>query len=76
PVTSEEAFSMISELRLRPLLEGYRGMPRVDTGRLSSAISKFSDVACSEGVVELEVNPLIVDGPKLYAVDARAVLSA
>ncbi|MGC9015180.1 MAG: acetate--CoA ligase family protein [Conexivisphaera sp.] len=75
PVTSEEAFSMISELRLRPLLEGYRGMPRVDTGRLSSAISKFSNVACSEGVVELEVNPLIVDGPKLYAVDARAVLS-
>jgi acyl-CoA synthetase (NDP forming) len=74
PVTEDEALSMLSELRLRPLLEGYRGMPRADMRRLSSAIAAFSDAACSPGISELEVNPLIVDGPRIYAVDARASL--
>lgn len=74
PVTREEALSMLMELRARPLLEGYRGLPRADLDRLSSAISDFSDAACSDGVEEFEVNPLIVDGRSLYAVDARAAL--
>ena len=74
PVTEGEALEMLSELRLRPLLEGYRGMPRADMHRLSSAIAAFSDAACSPGISELEVNPLIVDGPRIYAVDARASL--
>jgi succinyl-CoA synthetase beta subunit len=49
-------------------------MPRADMHRLSSAIAAFSDAACSPGISELEVNPLIVDGPRIYAVDARASL--
>ncbi len=75
PVTRDEALSMLSELRLAPLLEGYRGMPRADLERLSHVISRFSDLACSEGVEELEVNPLIVSGQRAYAVDARASIS-
>ncbi|MGC9191712.1 MAG: acetate--CoA ligase family protein, partial [Conexivisphaera sp.] len=76
PVTDEEALSMLSELRLRPLLEGYRGAPRADLHRLSAAISRFSDAACSAGIEEFEINPLIVSGASLYAVDARASLSS
>jgi succinyl-CoA synthetase beta subunit len=63
---------MLSELRLRPLLEGYRGMPKADLGRLARAISALSDAACSPAISEFEVNPLMVDGDRLWAVDARA----
>jgi len=72
PVTELEAREMLSELRLRPLLEGYRGMPKADLGRLARAISALSDAACSPAISEFEVNPLMVDGDRLWAVDARA----
>jgi len=75
PVTEGEALEMLSELRLRSLLEGYRGMPKADLGRLARAISKLSDAACSPAISEFEVNPLIVDGERLWAVDARASIT-
>jgi succinyl-CoA synthetase beta subunit len=47
-------------------------MPKADLGRLARAISALSDAACSPAISEFEVNPLMVDGDRLWAVDARA----
>ena len=59
------------------LLEGYRGMPGADIGRLAQAISDVSRFAADhrDTVAELDVNPLICTGGRITAVDALIVIS-
>ena len=65
------AMRMLDSLALRPLLDGHRGAPAVDVGRLALTISRFSLLACDLGdlVREIDVNPLVC-GRDIAAVDA------
>ena len=65
---------MLRELRLYPVLEGYRGAPRADIAAAAQAIAAFSDFAMASAawLAEAEANPLIVCAQDhgAYAVDA------
>jgi acetyl-CoA synthetase len=75
PVTPDEAAAMLRGLKGVKLLEGFRGMPAVDTGRLAQVVSDVSRFAADlrDCVAELDVNPLICAGDRVTAVDALVV---
>jgi acyl-CoA synthetase (NDP forming) len=72
PLTDLDAASMIEELRGAPMLRGYRGNVPADEAALRDALLRLSALVglCLE-VQELDVNPLIVGGRGVCAVDAR-----
>lgn len=77
PVDAEEIDAMLSELRIRPLVEGYRGRKGADRSALMRAVTGLA--ACfldHPEIEELEINPLFAGTDGVYAVDARATLSA
>jgi acetyltransferase len=76
PIDEDEARAMLDELRLAPLLHGIRGEPAVDLPTLVGTIARFSRLAAGEPALEeIEINPLIVSGSGVVAVDARATMS-
>jgi len=79
PVDEEEAREMLQELRLYPLLDGYRNSRKADIGELSRVIRAISDAAVdlSDDVDEIEVNPVIVrpEGAGAIAVDCIVKLT-
>ena len=76
PVTPSEAEALLRQLKGIKLLEGFRGMPAADIGRLSIVISNVSRFAADhrDSVRELDVNPLICAGDRITAVDALIVV--
>ncbi len=62
----------VLSLRSAPLLRGFRGRPAADLEALVSAIGAVADYAYehSERLLELDVNPLLVDAHGCVAVDA------
>jgi acetyltransferase len=69
---------MLSELRTKPLLDGFRGAPRADVPSLARLIAQISEfaVACRDRVSEVELNPVIVhaEGKGCTIADALIVL--
>jgi hypothetical protein len=59
-------------LRSAPLLQGFRGRPAVDLDALVQAIRAVADYAGehAEQLLELDVNPLLLDAQGAVAVDA------
>lgn len=75
PLSSEEAQSMITSLRLFPLLQGVRGRPPADLKALVDAVVRLSELAWHhEEIQELDINPLFVDDKGCWAVDCRMVI--
>lgn len=62
PVTEDEAGDMLRQLRIYPLLTGYRGSVPSDVGSLTRLISQVSALLPRTGspIVEIELNPVIV----------------
>lgn len=62
PVSPEQALEMIGEVKLSPLLQGYRGAPPADIEALARAIAGLSDLAMAAGdtLESIDVNPFIV----------------
>lgn len=62
PVTPELAREMIGEVKLSPLLQGYRGALPADVDALAAAIAGLSDLAMAAGdtLESIDVNPFIV----------------
>ena len=75
PFGQATARRLLDRLRLRRLLDGFRGAPPVDIARLSAVIAAFSVLAAdlSDRVAEIDVNPLIA-GPDVFALDALFVV--
>ncbi|HPA88425.1 MAG TPA: acetate--CoA ligase family protein [Quisquiliibacterium sp.] len=74
PVDLAGAHAMIGEVRAMAALRGFRGRPAGDLDALAEAIVRLSGIAQRPelGVVEAEINPLIVHraGEGVTAVDA------
>jgi acetate---CoA ligase (ADP-forming) len=62
PVSADEAHLMLRELRSFPLLEGWRGSPPADLGRLTELVAEVSAFAVAFGdtIQEIELNPVLV----------------
>ena len=74
PARDDEFATMISSLKIHPLLNGYRGSEAGDVPALLATLQSVSDfvVKRRESLVELEINPLLVrpKGKGVCAVDA------
>jgi succinyl-CoA synthetase beta subunit len=77
PLTRADALGALRALRLFPLLDGYRGASPVDLNTVAEVIVKVGDMAAILGrtLVELDINPLMVRGDRIVAVDARATIA-
>ncbi len=72
PISQDEAMQMINSLKGVKMLEGARGTKPVDKTRFADIISRVS-LLCqlAPEIVEMDINPLLADGDKILAVDAR-----
>jgi acetyltransferase len=67
--------NMIGRTRVARLLQRFRHMPPVDEAALEKVLLRISEMVCElPQVMELDINPLIVDEQGLAAVDARVVV--
>ena len=77
PITTDDARSMLGELKSAALLDGFRGAPVADKDALISAVVALGDFYLNHRHVlaDLEINPLMVRpaGEGVCAVDIRAV---
>jgi acetyl-CoA synthetase (ADP-forming) len=78
PVTREEAREMLSELRIAPLLFGTRGQGQLDIEAIVDVITRIGGengliLTHEDSIVELDINPLLVDTSGVCAVDVRIV---
>ncbi len=72
PIGAGEAEKMLSRLKIRPLLTGYRGRPGVNRDRLVEILERLSFLAAVlDDIRELDINPLMVNARGCLAVDAR-----
>jgi hypothetical protein len=78
PVSVAAAASMLGRLRGQRLLDGFRDLPAVDRAGLAAVISAVSRFIADhpDRVAELDLNPLIVSGLAIVAVDALLVRPA
>lgn len=75
PLNERLARRMLESLRAWPLLQGYRGRPRVNVERLVEILMRFSYlVADYPEISEIDVNPLLVTPREVVALDARVVV--
>ncbi len=75
PLSERLARRMLESLRSWPLLQGYRGRPRVNIERLIEVLMRVSYLAADyPEIQELDINPLLVGKDDLVAVDARVLL--
>jgi acyl-CoA synthetase (NDP forming) len=62
PIRPEDALEMISELKGKAILEGFRGRPRVDVRSLTRVLLQVGRMAVDlkEVLISLDLNPLLV----------------
>lgn len=75
PVTPDEVEVMLGELRGSRLLDGFRGAPAIDRAAVAKAVAAIGDAALALGpqLVALEINPILVHGARVEALDALAI---
>lgn len=75
PFTRLEATEMIDETAASKLLDGYRGLPKVDRERLATFLVRVGKFAASTPRLrELDLNPVIANADGVFPVDVRIVL--
>jgi acetate---CoA ligase (ADP-forming) len=74
PISLPDARAMIEEIKGAKLLNGYRGMEKMDCEAIAAALMSVAGLSLDlgEGVRELDINPLIVnpEGKGVRVVDA------
>lgn len=75
PLTRSDAATMVRSLATYPLLDGYRGAPRVSVPALEDLLLRISAlVEAHREVAEIELSPVIVNPNGAVIVDARVRL--
>ncbi len=75
PIDRTEALEMMSEVKGFPLLTGFRGDTIKDVFAIADVLVKLAEIVeKTDGLKELEINPLMVYEEGIMAVDARARL--
>lgn len=73
PITRKDAKDMLKELKAYKILKGYRGKG-VNLELLEKILVNVGRLAVKEDISELDINPLIIDKNRGYAVDARVII--
>ena len=74
PIKKREALDMISEIKGFPVLKGIRGRKPASIEAIIDVLISVSEIAEKEKIIELDINPLIVNENGAVAVDARAMM--
>ena len=78
-ISEEQALGLLKQLKSWPLLDGYRGKPKLDVSAVVQAMIGFSMMVASLGerLLEAEINPLLVmeAGQSAIAADAVVILA-
>jgi len=74
PIHLKNAEAMYEEIKARHILEGARGMPKVNRKRLQEILVYVSEFVHNFPVKEMDINPLVVTKNGLKAIDVRIVL--
>ena len=70
PLTRSRAERMVAGLRVSRLLDGWRGQPAVDVSSLVDTIMRVAELATTERLLELDINPLLVRVDGVVGLDA------
>ncbi|MES2258452.1 MAG: acetate--CoA ligase family protein [Pseudomonadota bacterium] len=78
PLTPADVKEMLGSLRGAKLLQGFRGGKPADLDAVAQAVARIGDAALALGtdLVSLEINPLLVDGDRVEALDGLCIWSA
>jgi len=72
PLNKNEALSMIQSLKSYKILQGIRGQKGADEQKLAEIMLRLSALLhFAPEIIELDLNPLLAEGEKIIAVDAR-----
>ena len=75
PLRQLSAKNMLSQIRGRKILEGFRGEPPADVDALQACLERLSQLVVEFPIIkELDINPLMVYSKGAVAVDARIIL--
>jgi acyl-CoA synthetase (NDP forming) len=75
PLDKNDASDMIHEIKGKKLLEGYRGQDPADIPFLEAMLLKLSElVDKTEGIAEIDMNPVFAYKQGAVVVDARIIL--
>lgn len=76
PITEMDAEEMIDEIRMKKILDEFRGSPAVDRKMLTHALVSIGDIGYRNAdIAEIDINPLIISGSRPVVVDALVVLA-
>jgi acetyltransferase len=78
PVNKTDALDMIKSIKTFALLNGYRGQPKIDVGKLAEMISRVSQLAADfPEIKELDINPFKAceQAESSMALDGRITLT-
>jgi Acyl-CoA synthetase (NDP forming) len=76
PLSKADAAEMLDEIKSAKLLGAFRGKPAVDREALCDLLIKLGQLGLQEPhVMEVDINPVLIDGTSPVAVDALVVLS-
>lgn len=76
PIARSEALALVGRLRMRRLLDGFRGAPPTDCEALARVLIALGELGIEEPRVrEIDINPLIVSNGVPIAVDASVILA-
>lgn len=74
PMERTDALAMIDEIKAQPLLDGARSRPVLDRDELAEVIMRVAAlIEAVDEIEELDLNPLVITGDGLVAIDARVI---
>ncbi|MCB1256127.1 MAG: acetate--CoA ligase family protein [Microthrixaceae bacterium] len=75
PLTTQDAYEMVTSIANKGLLEEFRGEPKVDIAAISEILMSLSRLVVERpDVVSVDLNPLIISEGRPIAVDALVEL--
>ncbi|MEJ2024541.1 MAG: acetate--CoA ligase family protein [Deltaproteobacteria bacterium] len=75
PLEKRDALDMMQEIKGRKILEAVRGMEAADLDMMAHILINVGRIGLeNDAIKEIDINPLILSGPRPVAVDALVVL--
>ena len=73
PITEQDAWEMITEIKAHPVLQGVRGGKPVNEKKLIELLMKTSKLLVELNPKEMDLNPVIADEKGYAVVDVRVI---
>ncbi|WP_432447767.1 acetate--CoA ligase family protein [Aliiroseovarius marinus] len=70
PATRDDVQAALGNLKIAPIMAGYRGSPPADMNAVLDAVAAIQSYVMAQPVAEVEVNPLMVMADRAVAADA------